>query len=83
MEFITNQKGGQSLLQKEEAPVPAIYSEALAELSTQPDCSEVASSLPTFSSFSSILISWQEMELQSHFCLALVFVLYHLHTFYF
>ena len=36
---------------KEVAPVPAIYSEALVELSTQPDWPEVASSLPTFSSF--------------------------------
>ena len=38
---------------QEVTPVPAIYSEALVNLSTQPDCSEVASSMPTFPSFKS------------------------------
>ena len=32
-------------------PIPAIYCEALVHLSTQPDYSEVASSMPTFPSF--------------------------------
>ena len=53
---------------KEVAPVPAIYSETLVELSTQPDCSEVASSLPTFSSFN--------VAGNRTFCLVLVFLLY-------
>lgn len=38
---------------EEVAPVQAIYSDALVDLSTQPDSSEVAPNLPTFSSFKS------------------------------
>ena len=34
-------------------PVPTLYNEALVELSTQPDSSDVAPTLPTYSSFKS------------------------------
>ena len=30
-------------------PIPTLYNDALIELSTQPDCSMVAPSLPTYS----------------------------------
>ena len=38
---------------EEVTPVPTLYNEALVELSTQPDCSDVAPTLPTYSSFKS------------------------------
>ena len=38
---------------EEVTPVPTLYNEALVELSTQPDCSDVAPTLPTYSLFKS------------------------------
>ena len=38
---------------EEVTPVPTLYNEALVELSTQPDRSDVAPTLPTYSSFKS------------------------------
>ena len=38
---------------EEVTPVPTLYNEALVELTTQPDCSDVAPTLPTYTSFKS------------------------------
>ena len=38
---------------EEVTPVPTLYNEALVELRTQPDSSDVAPTLPTYSSFKS------------------------------